>query len=117
MSGLDWLLDPFRKLHRKWYRFRYRKLSMNVVDDIPDQIAPGTLYLIGEDNDYWAVSMRCPCGCGDTITLNLIGPHPVWKIKTKQRGKLSLYPSVHRLTGCRSHYWVRNNALIWAYDE
>ena len=117
MSWPNWLLSPFCKLYRRWYRFRYQKFSMNVIDDIPDQTTPGIVYLVGEYEDYWAASMRCPCGCGDTVTLNLIGSHPVWKAKIKQSDKVSLHPSVHRQTGCRSHYWVRDNVLIWVHDE
>lgn len=110
---MKWLLRPVYVLFRLWYRFRYRKLSVSIVDDIPDQVTPGCLYLVGDVDDYWASTMLCPCGCGDTITLNLIGPHPVWSATTVQSGKVSLHPSVHRQTGCRSHFWIRDSIVIW----
>lgn len=114
MKWPKWLLGLVYGLYRRWYRFRYRELSVSIVDDIPDQMNPGYICLAGEDDDYWAVLMRCPCGCGDTITLNLIGPHPVWRAMTEKSGEVSLYPSVHRQTGCKSHYWIRHGSVIWA---
>lgn len=114
MKWLNWLLKPVYGLYRLWYRSRYRKLCVSVVDDIPDQATPGYLCLVGEGHNYWAATMRCPCGCGDTVTLNLIGPHPVWRALIGQSGKVSLHPSVYRQTGCRSHYWVREGVVIWA---
>lgn len=114
MTWLNWLLTPAYRLYRLWYRFRYRRLKIIVVDDIPDHANAGYLCLVGEAGDYWAASMRCPCGCGDTITLNLIGPRPVWQAVMAQPGTVSLRPSVYRLTGCKSHYWVRDGVVIWA---
>jgi len=110
---MKWLLRHVYVLFRLWYRFWYRKLSVSIVDDIPVQVSPGYLYLVGEDDDYWAATMLCPCGCGDTITLNLIGSHPVWCTVTGQSGMVSLHPSIHRQTGCRSHYWIRDGIVSW----
>ena len=108
------LWQPLQRLYGFWYCFRYRNMAVIVVDDIPDDPSPGYLYLVGENEDYWAASMRCPCGCGDTTTLNLIGPHPVWQAVKGEFGKVGLHPSVHRQTGCNSHYWIRDGAVVWA---
>lgn len=111
---LKWQRKQLNKLYRLWYQFRFRKLSVHIVNDIPDQTIPGILFLVGEDEDYWAASMRCPCGCNESITLNLIGQHPVWQAIEGQSGKITLHPSIHRQTGCRSHYWIRDEIVIWA---
>ncbi len=58
------------------------------------------------------VVMMCPCGCGDLLPINLdprLGP--AWRLY-RRRGKLSLYPSVDRESGCRSHFVIWNDN-IW----
>lgn len=61
----------------------------------------------------WAM-LRCPCGCAEVITLSLQSIHdPNWAVKIKH-GRASLYPSVWRTTGCRSHFWLRDGRVFWA---
>jgi hypothetical protein len=57
--------------------------------------------------------MRCPDGCGDTITVNL-DPRTTkaWRFY-RRYNQISLFPSVWRDTGCKSHFIVWNDAIIW----
>ena len=56
---------------------------------------------------------KCPCGCGDTVTVNLDRrAGKAWTLYRK-RGELSLYPSVWRDNGCESHFIVWNNRVVW----
>jgi len=50
--------------------------------------------------------VACPCGFGDKIIVNL-DPRagPAWRAYWRE-AELSLYPSVWRETGCRSHFVV-----------
>lgn len=69
--------------------------------------------------DYQAVArwalFRCPCGCGDVISLPLAAPHdPRWSVYVDQDGFASLYPSVWRNTGCMSHFIIRSGSVFWA---
>lgn len=80
----------------------------------PDRIEPGVVYVIGEDPFQWAAVLKCPCGCGDDIWLNLLEGHSqCWKVTTDRRQRLSLIPSVNRIVGCRSHFFLRHNQIKW----
>ncbi|WP_449415896.1 DUF6527 family protein [Ochrobactrum teleogrylli] len=58
--------------------------------------------------------MRCPCGCSDTIELMILRQaRPRWDIKVNKAGQPSLYPSVWRGSGCKSHFWVREGRILW----
>jgi len=64
--------------------------------------------------DRWAL-FKCPCGCGDVISLPLAAPHkPRWSVYVDEKGFASLYPSVWRNTGCMSHFIVRSGIVFWA---
>ena len=57
--------------------------------------------------------MMCPDGCGETIAVNLdrrIGK--AWR-KYERNKKLTIYPSVWRDTGCRAHFIVWNDKILW----
>jgi hypothetical protein len=58
-----------------------------------------------------SVVMVCPCGCGDQLTVNLdCRSGPAWRL-IERRGKVTLYPSVWRESGCRSHFVVWQNQI------
>ena len=65
-----------------------------------------------------AVCFKCPCGCGETLWLmerkegDPPGGEPTWTIDAKD-GKVTLSPSVVLLMGCHSHFFIRNNKVIW----
>ncbi len=61
-----------------------------------------------------SVVMRCPDGCGETITLNL-DPRTdkAWRVYKTRKG-LTLFPSVWRDTGCKSHFVLWDDILYWA---
>lgn len=83
------------------------------VDDVPEKVEDGVLYLIGESGQSWQAAFRCPCGCNETIQLPLTqDAHPRWVLQ----GALShptLAPSVHRTVGCRSHFFLRKGHIVW----
>jgi hypothetical protein len=57
--------------------------------------------------------LRCPCGCGDDLNINLdhrVGP--AWRHYFR-RGTLSLYPSYWRATHCESHFILWDNKIAW----
>jgi hypothetical protein len=57
--------------------------------------------------------VRCPCGCGDTLVLNLDRrTGPAWRLY--QRGSvLTVHPSYWKDTGCGSHFILWNNRVLW----
>lgn len=60
----------------------------------------------------------CPDGCGETLTINL-DPRAgkAWRLYTERRGT-SLFPSVWRDSGCKSHFIVWRSHIYWCdYDD
>lgn len=57
--------------------------------------------------------MACPDGCGDTLVINLDHRADKAWLLDERCGKLSLYPSVWREDGCRSHFILWSDHLIW----
>jgi len=56
--------------------------------------------------------IRCPDGCGETVSVNLDErAGPAWDLD--ERKGLSLYPSVWRDNGCRSHFILWRGDIWW----
>jgi len=57
--------------------------------------------------------LRCPCGCGDNLVLNLDRRSgPAWRLY--RRGiALTVYPSYWRDTKCESHFILWNGRILW----
>jgi hypothetical protein len=54
-----------------------------------------------------SLTLVCPCGCGDHLTINLdCRSGPAWRYYMLDDSS-TLFPSVWRETGCRSHF------IIW----
>lgn len=84
------------------------------VEDFPDALSPGRVYLAGEGDNLWAATMRCPCGCGDVIELNLLPQvRPCWAVDEHADTTLTLTPSVWRQKGCRSHFILKGGRIVW----
>lgn len=80
------------------------------IADIP----PSTIVIVGGSNwSKWAF-MKCPCGCGEVLTLSLMKSYePTWKLSIDMKNRVSLRPSVWKQDGCRSHFFVKKSRLIW----
>lgn len=76
---------------------------------IPDKLEDGVLYI---SERYKTASHKCACGCGEEVVTPL---SPVeWQLR-KEGGLVSLHPSIGNWNyACRSHYWIRRNAIQWA---
>jgi hypothetical protein len=72
---------------------------------------PNDAVLVERGEPRWLV-LSCPCGCGEHFPINL-DPRagPAWRIYQPARGQLSVFPSVWRDTGCRSHYIIWRGAV------
>jgi Family of unknown function (DUF6527) len=98
-------------------RPRTAKFAARHVDDLPEQLASGTVYLVGKKDWIWCAAMRCPCGCGDVIRMSLLPEDsPSWCVEEGRGGGVTLYPSVWRTKGCKSHFWLRRGRIHWALD-
>ncbi|MDN3582099.1 DUF6527 family protein [Mucilaginibacter flavus] len=101
---LNWIIKLFRK--EELYNYQY-------VDDVPDQLRSGTVYLVGNAGYYWQTVMLCPCGCSKVLYMNLMDDYnPYWKYKIVGK-TISLSPSIDRTVGCRSHFFLTYGKIVW----
>ncbi len=89
--------------------------KLKVVDgNLPSKLRKKILYVVQEDGYQEHASMLCPCGCGETLHMNLIpDDRPLWKLIQHQNGTIGLQPSVWRKKGCQSHFWLINGRVHW----
>lgn len=104
-----------------WFRTHVRKLlrapdryHLERVAELPDVLAPDAVYVVGEGKHEWFVGLRCPCGCQATIQLNLqADSRPRWQYQHHWNDTVTLDPSINRIRGCRSHFWLKRGKLLW----
>ena len=61
--------------------------------------------------------IKCPCGCGEELTVNLdrrVGD--AWRLYRRPRG-LTVYPSVWREGGCSSHFIIWDDRVLMCDSE
>lgn len=64
-----------------------------------------------------ALILRCPCGCGDDLILNLDRrAGPAWRMY-RRREKLTVYPSYWRETACGSHFIISSDRILWCHSR
>jgi len=93
--------------------------DVQYVDDYEDvslaAMDAGMIFLIGENHIPWQIAFACPCGCGHHIQLGVVdGMKHHWSIKIQDDGSITLSPSILSLRGCKSHFFIRNNSIVWA---
>jgi Family of unknown function (DUF6527) len=60
-----------------------------------------------------SVAMACPDGCGEQLTVNLDErAGPAWR-HYQDGQRLTIFPSVWRDTGCKSHFIVWRSKIYW----
>lgn len=113
MSNWQLILSQVGLWLRDKYFARWGRYSVTEDIDLPDNAIPGKLYLVGEDGRYWIAAMRCPCGCGTLLEMNLLpDSEPVWSLKVVATNP-TLHPSIWRKDGCRAHFLLRNGRIVW----
>lgn len=91
----------------------YAKYRVIRCTDLPDKPSDEKLYIVGEEGVYWLAAMKCPCGCGDLIQLSLSeNSHPRWRLAGTDT-QPTLFPSINRTVGCKSHFHLRNGSVLW----
>lgn len=93
-----------------------RFLGINVVD-VPAEILEDKVYVVGEKKNKWLAILRCPCGCNETIQLNLLKAGSVcWTTKIHRNRTVTIRPSIWRTTGCKSHFTIKRGFTGWIRD-
>lgn len=85
-----------------------------LMDDLPEEVEDNSIYITGVKGKWYFCSLKCPCGCGEIIELNLdTKSRPKWKVIWHKSGTISLSPSVNRTLGCISHFYYRFGTVVW----
>jgi hypothetical protein len=107
-------------LKRAWdvvWRWLFRRplpLKTIKVEELPEDLKDKSVYVVGEGNYQWFAAMLCPCGCGETLHMNLLPEgRPRWKVTVHKDGTVTLHPSVWRKKGCRSHFFLIRGLIKW----
>lgn len=88
-----------------------KRLDNKFVEGIPQFLEEGVLYI---SIRFKTTSHLCACGCGERVVAKL-SPED-WSLLYNGRD-VSLNPSIGNWNfECRSHYFVRNNNIVWAGD-
>jgi Family of unknown function (DUF6527) len=95
---------------------RYRQLEHRFVDDIPEPLDGGVLYV---SIRYATAVHLCCCGCGREVVTPLSPAQ--WRV-TFDGETASLHPSIGNWNlACRSHYVIRNGRVFeagqWSDEE
>lgn len=86
-----------------------RKIEREFVDFIPREMEEHTLYIAME---FATASHKCFCGCGAEVVTPLSPAG--WQLYFDGEA-VSLTPSVGSWSlPCKSHYWIRNDTVVWA---
>lgn len=68
------------------------------------------------------ISFNCPCGCGSDVYIGFENPldggekfdkepHPSWKRTGDTFDTLTTTPSILRVGGCKSHFFITNGEI------
>lgn len=84
------------------------------TEDLPSVVEKKRIYVIGTKEYPWQIAFLCPCGCKELIQLSLLrDTKPCWKFKLTNNREITLYPSVWRKIGCKSHFHVEKGKISW----
>lgn len=84
-----------------------------LVKELPEVLKGNKIYLVGGRGDVWEAAFFCPCQCGSVIQLSTLdGDSPSWRILRHWDGSVSLYPSVWRTKGCKSHFFFKRGSIV-----
>lgn len=82
-----------------------------------EQVMGDQLLVVGKNGYRKWVHFNCPCKCGEVISLPLMkNQKPRWQVSFDIIGRPTLFPSVHRMDGCKSHFWIKKGVIFWCND-
>jgi len=91
-----------------------KSVNHKFVEQIPDVLEYGVVYI---SISHRVAIHKCICGCGDEV-VTPFAPYG-WRLSFDGE-TVSLSPSIGNWNfECRSHYWIRNNQVVFAesFDE
>ena len=114
MRGLSMLFAGWRGWLRSWFVRSDPPRLTEFLEELPKQLDPKKVYVLGEGDHRWIVAMVCPCGCGATLEMSVLADaKPRWRLIEHADRTATLQPSVWRRVGCRSHFFLRRGRVVW----
>lgn len=102
-----------RKRHKRLARKRYQSVDVvQSVHEAGEQLARRDSLILVERGTPRSVWLRCPCGCGESISINVDERiYPSWHLR-RNDASITLLPSVWRETGCGAHFILWENEIF-----
>ncbi len=92
----------------------YSAIKVFNENDVPSTIPRGLVFIVGSKGQEELAVLSCPCGCGDRLRLNLIkASKPNWSWLIDIDKTVTFCPSINRLTGCKSHFFLTEGRVQW----
>ncbi len=92
----------------------YTMQRIDDYGDLPETLSRGVVFIIGNRGNEWLAALSCPCGCDSKLLLNIMDDvHPYWRWTVDKDQLITLSPSVNRLTGCKSHFFLVKGRVDW----
>lgn len=93
-------------------RLNMKRVVESRADAAGQLVSAGDAVLIERGTPRWLL-LKCPCGCGDEIPINLdVRAGKAWRIYRNGKDGTTLYPSVWRDTGCGSHFILWRDRIL-----
>lgn len=97
-----------------WFVRHPQPLRTVYLEELPESPDPKAVYVLGEGEQHWFVSLLCPCGCGAMLQMSLMPrDKPHWRLSMHDDETISIHPSVWRHVGCKSHFFLRRGLIDW----
>ena len=107
-------MKNLRKAIANFLNLFFTRYKIQYSYDLPEHVKNKRIYIIGDLKEPWLLMFKCPCGCKNTIQLNLLKEaSPQWRFSLLSRKRITISPSISRTTGCRSHFFVINSKTKW----
>lgn len=100
--------------HNKYCEYFPLKYSFVEVKGSPIVVPENIVLIINEGYQPDRLVFKCPCNCGAEIHLNLLKKaYPYWKYHITNKNKINISPSILRIVGCHSHFFIKNSKVVW----
>jgi len=97
-----------------WFFDKEKLYKSEYVSDVPKKPEPDKVYILGGAKNPFLSVLRCPCGCGESLHMNLLSSRdPCWELFVEANGSVTFKPSLWKKTGCRSHFHLTNGKVKW----
>jgi hypothetical protein len=95
----------------------FSSISKTVKTLSSAQISESEFFLVEYKNVLYYALFKCPCGCGQLISLPLnASESDNWEVSTSNNNRPTVYPSIRQVNGCYSHFWINDGKIRWCRD-